>query len=182
MTAIAVAVIAAFVFSVEAWSYGVHDNYAPLAYVVEQLKDPDNRIPWIRRNRAATVFDQIAPADATCAIDVGFDTWIYPAFGAGYTRTVDFLPRTRGPVPIANSVDWVIVDRSWYTFFGNPGFTDMTKSYLLGRGAPRPEDVKVTRQLLHDPAWEVAYRDPSQNQALFHRRGRPGLPVPTPSP
>jgi hypothetical protein len=171
---IGLAVMAAWIFCVQARRYGYYDAYAPPPYVAAQLEHPDNRVPWVRQNRAATVFDRIAPADATCAIDVGFDTWIYPAYGEGFTRRVDFLPRTKGPVPIADDIDWVIVDRSWNVFFGNPGFTDMTKAYLLGRGAPSEDDMKVSLQLTADPAWELVYRDPTQNQAIFHRRGRPG--------
>jgi hypothetical protein len=47
----------------------------------------------------------------------------------------------------------------------------MGKWQLLGRGAPSDDDLKVYRQLLADPRFELAYDDRKQNQAVFHRRG-----------
>jgi len=125
------------------WTFGVNDEYAPLSYVSYEVDHPEDRRPFVLRNRAASVFDRVAPPDATCAIDVGFDTWVYPAYGAAWTRKVVYLPRTaaEAPVPIADDVDWVIVDRSYHVVFGHPAFTDMGKALrYLGRGAPTAAD------------------------------------------
>ena len=168
------AVAAAALGAQTIWAFGVHDAYAPFVYVSYALDHPEDRRPFVRRNRAASVFDRIAPPDATCAVDVAFDTWIYPAYGAGWTRKVVYLPRTPEgtPVPIADDVDWVIVDRSFHVFFGHPDFTDMGKAWrYLGRGTPTAADLKVVKQLAADARFELVYADASQNQALFRRRG-----------
>ena len=161
---------AAGVFVSSAWTYGVDADIAPLAFLSEQLSYPQNRIPWIHRKRSASTFDRIAPPDAVCAVDVGFDTWIYPAWGEGWTREVQSLPRTDGPVPIEDRVQWVLVDRTWNVFFGHPAFTDMSKARLLGQGSPSEADTKVLRQLLDDPRFELVYHVPEENQAIFRRR------------
>jgi hypothetical protein len=179
------AVAAAALGAETIWEFGVQDAYAPFTYVSYALDHPEDRRPFVRRNRAASVFDRIAPPDATCAVDVGFDTWIYPAYGAAWTRKVVYLPRTpaEAPVPIADDVDWVIVDRSFQVFFGHPDFTDMGKAWrYLGRGTPTAADLKVARQLAADPRFELVYADASQNQALFRRRGARTLDASARSP
>jgi hypothetical protein len=156
------------------WTFGVNDSYAPIAYVSYEREHPEDRRPFVRHNRAASLFDSIAPENATCAIDVGFDTWVYPAYGAAWSRKVIYLPRTPAatPVPISDDADWVIVDRSFQVFFGHPAFTDMGKAWLyLGRGEPTAADRKVAEQLAGDPRFELVYADVSQNQALFRRKG-----------
>jgi hypothetical protein len=150
--------------------FGLGDAYAPLPFLAYMLDHPDNRIPWVRRNRAASAVDALAAPGDTCAFDVGFDTWIYPAYGANWTRGVEFLQPAAGDVTIPDDADWVAVDRSWNVFFGHPGFVDMGKWHLIGRGKPTDEDLKVYRQLSRDPRFELVYDDRAQNQAVFHRR------------
>jgi hypothetical protein len=150
--------------------FGLQDAYAPLVFVAHVLDHPDDRIPFVRRNRAAYVVDLLAADTDTCAFDVGFDTWVYPAYGSAWTRDVEFQQPTTSDVVIPEQANWVAVDRSWHVFFGHPGFVDMGKWYLLGRGKPTDEDVKVYRQLLRDPRFELVYDDREQNQAVFHRK------------
>jgi hypothetical protein len=169
---------------VAAWStralfeFGVHDAYAPLEYVELQLAHPENRFPFVRRNRAASVFDANAGPREACAIDVGYDTWIYPAYGPQWTRRVDFLVPTGDRVTVPAADDWVIVDRSWNVFFGHPAFVDMGKAQWLGRGRPSDEDLAVYHQLAADPDFALVYDDRRQNQAVFHRRRAPGSGAP----
>lgn len=152
-------------------TFGVHDAYAPIEWVAHVLNHPEDRTPFVRRNRAASVFDAVADAQQTCAIDVGYDTWIYPAYGAEWTRKVEFLRPAPGDVAIPEDAGWVIVDRSWNVFFGNPGFVDMGQAWrFLGHGEPTREDLKVYRQLRGDPRFDLVYDDRSQNQALFRRK------------
>ncbi|HXX68852.1 MAG TPA: hypothetical protein VEK07_16820 [Polyangiaceae bacterium] len=152
------------------WQFGIHDAYAPIEWVAYMMDHGEDRLPFVRRNRAASVFDKLAGPDERCAIDVGFDTWVYPAYGKAWTRNVDFLRPTPGPVVIPETADWVVVDRSWNVFFGHPQFVDMGKAALLGHGRPSGADLKVYRQLIHDPRFELVYDDRAQNQAVFHRR------------
>ena len=72
-------------------------------------------IPRQKRNldeRAAFVLDSMAGPHDTCAIDVGFDTWIYPAYGPGWTRRVRFLAPRAGEVAIPDDANWVLIDFS----------------------------------------------------------------------
>jgi hypothetical protein len=154
------------------WEYGLHDAYAPVAWVAYEMEHPEDRTPFVRRNRAANVFDGVAAQDDACAVDVGFDTWVYPAYGKSWTRTVDYLPPSQGDVTIPDEANWVIVDRTWTIFFGHPRFVDMGQAQFLGRGKPSAEDLKVYRQMRRDPRFELVYDDREQNQALFRRKGR----------
>jgi hypothetical protein len=153
-----------------AFAFGVHDAYAPIEYVEYMMDHPDNRVPFVRRNRAASVFDANAGPAETCAMDVGFDTWVYPAYGAHWTRTVEFLKPAAGEVAIPDDASWILVDRSWNVFFGHPKFTDMGQARYLGRGRPTDDDLKVYRQLARDPRFALVYEDRSQNQAVFRRK------------
>lgn len=159
-----------------AGTYGINDAYAPLEYVSFQMAHEDNRVPHVRRNRAATLLDLNAGPNDVVAVDFAQDTWVYPAYGRGWTREVQYLPHTSGPVTIDPRVDWVIIDRSWNVFFGHPKFTDMGQVRYLGRGQPTAADVKVLRQLESDPAFQLVYADPKHNQALFRRIG-PAAPT-----
>ncbi len=159
-------------------TFGLHDAYAPLEYVEHVLDHPDNRVPFVRRNRAASVLDTVAPATDACALDVGIDTWVYPAYGRGWTRRVEFLKPAAGDVAIPESADWVAIDRSWNVFFGHPGFADMSQWALIGKGVPTDGDVKVYRQLARDPSFDLVYDDRQENQALFHRKRKPQAPAP----
>jgi hypothetical protein len=150
---------------------GVHDAYAPIGYVAYMMDHPDNRVPFVRRNRAASLLDAVASPTDACAVDMSLDTWVYPAYGAAWTRRVEYLRPAEGEVTIPDDAQWVVVDRSWNAIFGHPGFVDMGKAYLLGRGKPSGEDLKVYRQLSADPRFELVYDDRTWNQALFRRRG-----------
>jgi hypothetical protein len=140
-------------------------------------------VPFVRRNRAASVFDRNVGPEARVAMDVGYDTWIYPAYGQHWTRDVRFLsPASGGGVSIPDDVDWVLVDRSWNYFFGNPDFVDMSRIDLLGKGMPTAEDLAAYHQLKGDPRFSLVYEDRPQLQAIFHRIGKdapsPGEPHP----
>jgi hypothetical protein len=161
--------------------FGLHDAYAPLDYVAHVLDHPDDRIPFVRRNRAGSVLDVLAAPGDTCAFDVDFDGWIYPAYGARWTRNVELLRPAAGDVTIPDDADWVAVDRSWNVFFGHPKFVDMSRAYWLGRGKPTDDDLKVYRQLSRDPRFELVYDDRVQNQAVFHRKAQPAWPGSEPS-
>jgi hypothetical protein len=158
--------------------FGVHDAYAPLEYVATLMDHPESRMPFVRQNRAANAFDSFAGPNETVAFDLGFDAWVYPAYGAELTRNVEFLKPTSGAVVIPDDAGWIIVDRTWNIFFGNPEFVDMSKAYLLGQGKATDDDLKVYRQLRKDPRFELVYADRSQNQALFHRKPVVAAPAP----
>jgi hypothetical protein len=152
--------------------FGVHDAYAPFEWIVDVVQHPEDRRPFVRRDRAASAFDILAGANDVCAIDVGYDTWVYPAYGRDLTRKVEFLkPAPGGDVVVPDDAQWVLVDRSWNVFFGHPKFVDMGKAaQYLGRGSPSGDDLRVYRQLRSDPRFELVYDKRDYNQAVFRRR------------
>jgi hypothetical protein len=158
-------------FGVNAFvEFGLQDAYAPLDYFTAVLVHPDYRVPAVRSNRAALAIDYLADPSDVCAFDVGFDTWVYPAYGRDWTRRVEFLRPAEGDVAIPDDAQWVAVDRSWNIFFGHPDFVDMGKWDLFEKGTPTDDDLKVFRQLSRDPRFELVYDDREQNQAVFHRK------------
>jgi hypothetical protein len=169
-TDLVVCVACAVSFARSAIEFGIDDSYEPFEWVEYLVQHPEDRVPFARRNRAASIFDRVAKPDARCAMDVSYDTWIYPAYGEHWTRDVQFLRPTAGRVSIPDDVDWVLIDRSWNYFFGNPGFVDMSRADLLGKGEPTREDLKVYRQLRADDRFELVYQDRPQVQAIFRRK------------
>ncbi len=139
---VAVALVADVGTTKSFFDFGVHDAYAPIEYVGMMMDHPESRTPFIRQNRAASAFDSFAGPNETVAFDLGFDTWVYPAYGAAFTRHVEFLKPTSGEVAIPDDAGWVIVDRTWNIFFGHPDFVDMSKAYLLGQGKPTDDDLQ----------------------------------------
>lgn len=164
----AVALGVAFFVGQSVLEFGVHDQYAPLEWVKYEMDHPDDRTPFARRNRAGNVFDAVAGERETCAVDVGFDTWVYPAYGRHWTRKVEFLDEA-GDASVPDDANWVLVDRSWNVFFGHPAFTDTGKAFLIGRGQPTDSDLRVYRRLRDDARFRLVYDDRAQNQALFRR-------------
>jgi hypothetical protein len=160
------------VFLRAAWACGIQDIACPWGWVAYRVEHPEDRTPHLQRWRAASGFDAVAGPTEHVAIDVALDAWVYQAYGARLTRTVSFLPRTDGPVPIPADADWVVVDRAWNVLFGHPDFTDCSRWDLFGHGRPSKEDLKVVQQLRSDPGWELLDYKAGMNQAIFRRRAR----------
>jgi hypothetical protein len=163
--------------AVTAGFYGVHcaldDTWAPIEVVLDMATGRRARDQFQRWNaRAAFVLDGRAGPDDAVAIDGGFDTWVYPAYGSARRRRVTFLHANEGggPISIPDDVRWVAIDRSWNIVFGAPGFLDFGTYYRdTMHGKPLPEDLAVFHQLEKDPRFRLVYRDAYANQALFER-------------
>lgn len=155
----------------------LEDSYVPFAFVQGALLNPSQPPRAIHSwtVRAASWVDLNAAPDDKIAFDEGFDTWVYPAYGAELSRPVVFLhPAPPGQaVAIPDDVRWVAIDCSWHCFFGDPRFVDLSlrnlRAYAL-RGGPLPEELVLFHQLQADPRFELAYRDERSNQAVFRRR------------
>ena len=155
-------------FAVSAIDVGVNDRMAPLRFVRWAAQHPGDRHIWFMPNRGASVADRYAGPHDTIAIDGGFDTWSYPAYGPHITRRVVFI---HGDVP--PDAQWVVIDHAYSRVWMNPNLTDMGKFWnFVGRGKPRPEDVRLLLQLEHDPRFVEVFYDPRINQAVFERRGQ----------
>lgn len=164
------------VFTLEAGICAVHDRFAPLDYALFASEHPGTRFVWFSPMRAGSIVDRIAPPDDTIGVDGAFDTWVYPAYGKDLTREVVFLPQGIDPDDIPETVDWVIIDRSWNALWSHPDFTDLGKMKYIGRGTPTPEDVHLFNALSRDPRFEIVYRLEVANQAIFRRRTAPRPP------
>ena len=159
-------------FVLPAIDAAVNDKYLPLDALLSTLAGAtDRRHVPIQDDRAASVVDRLAGPEDVIAIDGAFDTWIYPAYGRDLRRDLRLLHAddTAGPVEIPGDARWVIVDRSWSYRFGHPDFVDFGRWHeLLGAGTPAPEDLKVARQLQHDPRFRLVFAA-ADNQWVFRR-------------
>jgi hypothetical protein len=149
----------------------INDRFAPLEFVVWARKNPGTRMVWFMPSRAASVADRRAAPDETMAIDGAFDTWTWPAYGRQLSRPVIFLPQGIDPRAISPQVNWVIIDRSWSAFWSDPELTTMGKMWgRVGKGTPPPADVELLEKLKRDPNWNLVFRNPQANQAVFRRK------------
>lgn len=148
--------------------YTWNDRFQPLSYVLAVDEKP-TRMPFFANYRAALVADLVAPPDATMAIHAGFDSWIYPAYGAQLRRRVTFL---KPGEPIPSDVDFVLVDRAWNQIWGHPLFRHMGQyQQYLSKGHVTEEDQAVLRELqAHPEEWEQLFYLEERNQAVFRRR------------
>jgi len=155
----------------QAWHVATLDDYAPWKFVRFCLQHPHARIT-AAPVRAATQLDALAGPEETVAVDQGeLDTWMYPAWGRHFKRSVVFLAPGPGPVVIPPEVSWVAIDRPWNKIWGHPGLVDCGKyrAYLY-QGQPTEDDLRVYRALLHNPEWELIKEGPEVVNWLFRRR------------
>jgi hypothetical protein len=100
---IIVALIA--IFAMNAADMAWNDAFAPLSYARWCAAHPGTREIFWASNHAGSVVDRLAGPYDTIAIRPGADAWIYPAYGAGLTRTVVFVDRA-----VPESAQWVVID------------------------------------------------------------------------
>jgi hypothetical protein len=156
------AIVAFFVVS--AFDVAVSDRMAPLRFVWWEARHPGDRHVWFMPNRAASVADRLAGPNDTIAIEGGFDTWTYPAFGAHLTRRVVTI--RDGIVP--PDAQWVVIDHAYNRLWGN--IADMGKFWTaVGRAKPPQSEERLLLELERDPRFAEVFYDPRVNQAVFRR-------------
>jgi hypothetical protein len=172
---------AAVVVATTAYAYALDDAFQPLDYVLHVADNPGRRQPYFAVYRAATVADLAAGPTDTIAIHGGFDSWIYPAYGATLERKVIFI---NAGDPIPPDVQHVVIDRAWNLIWGDPRFHDMGQyQQYLTRGKVSGEDVAVFNALSRQPdRWELVYYVAARNQAIFKRRDAGPPPTPPAGP
>jgi len=155
--------IAAF-FVVSAFDVAVSDRMAPLRFTWWEAHHRGDRHIWFMPNRAASVADRLAGPNDTIAIEGGFDTWTYPAFGAHLTRRVVTI--RDGNVP--PDAQWVVIDHAYNRVWGD--VPDMGKFWTtVSRAKPPRSDVRLLLALGQDPRFAQVFYDPRLNQAVFRR-------------
>ncbi len=168
--AVPLAVAGAISFTWYAVDNARNDAFAPFAYLQFLHEHPGNRSIPFDPNRAASIADRRAGPYDKIAIDAAFGTWIYPAFGAGLTRPVEFIPPGEGPPRISDDSKWVIVDRGYSSIWEHPGFRDLSQArQFLVRGRPKAEELRVLNAMRADRRFELVFYNPVTNQAVFRR-------------
>jgi hypothetical protein len=158
------------IFAMYAVDNGVNDAFAPPDYVRWASDHPGTRQIPFDRGRAASVVDRLAGPYDKIALDTSYSSWIQPAFGAGLTRPIHFIPPGDGPVRIPEDVQWVAIDRGWGIFWGSGAGKDLSDaSKYISRGQPSPEELRVRRQLLKDGRFRLRYVQGGRNQLVFER-------------
>jgi len=155
-------------FVVLAFEAGTRDRFCGLWYVEWVVDHPGTRRIEFDAYRAASVVDRLAGPHDAIAIDVCPSAWIYPAFGARLTRPVTLIPPGGA---IDGTARWIVIDRAWNVFWGDPRFTELGQwTTYIGQGPLQPEDRRVFDLVRRDPRYELVYLDAKTLQAVFRRR------------
>jgi len=156
-------------------AYGVvtttNDGFTPLVYVKHLWIHPeDRRVVYQASWRAASAFDRVAPAQASVAVDAGYDGWTYPLYGAALSRSVEFIVNAPEDYLPGPQIDWVVVDHAFSTVWGHPGFQSMALAdQYLDSGTPTERERRVFKSVSKNPAFKLAYFRPDRFQAVFQR-------------
>jgi hypothetical protein len=149
----------------------MRDDFSPIDYVLWARQNPGTRVVHFDPNRATEIVDRIAGPRDTIALDGGVAAWSYPAFGAQLQRKVDLIEPGDGPPVIPRDAQWVVVDRSWNRFWGDPAFNDLGDwRKRLGRGKASEADLRVLRVVSKSGEFEPIYVDRMRLQAVYRRK------------
>jgi len=150
------------------------DGFAPYRYIEWLwLRAEGSRATHHSNWRAGLVLDHIAPPQAVVAVDVGYDGWTYPVFGASLSRQVRLIPEAPGPYVPEPDIEWVVVDHAFPIIWGHAEFHSMNQAArYLDHGALTGTDRRVFQSLIRNADFELAYHHPRMFQAVF-RRVRP---------
>jgi hypothetical protein len=167
----AIVIAASISFLAYASLLGARDDFAPIDYVLWARAHPGTRLVYFDPNRSTEIVDRMAGPSDVIAIDGGAAAWSYPAFGAELQRTVHLIPPGSGPPLIPGDAQWLVVDRSWNRFWGDPAFTDLGEwRTRLGRGKASPEDLRVLRAVSKSSEFELVYLNRARLQAVYRRK------------
>jgi hypothetical protein len=158
------------------------DGNQPLDLVLEAAVAPEPlREPPVQlyHRRVGYLVDRVAGPRDVVAVDLGYDTWLYPMFGADFRRPLRLLSSGSAIPPEAA---WVAIDRGHQEiFFVHPKFEDLSRPMLAkywGRGKLDPSNLELYERMKTNPDFDLVYDDRSRNQALFRRRVSPPSPSP----
>jgi len=147
---------------------GRYDVSAPWYYVKYYVRSGGQTPAFLFMHHACFVLDRLAGPEDHIAIDGGLDACVYPAYGRQLRRKVTFMPPPPEPVRVPEDAQWVMVDHPWSRTWGHPKFKDMSQfDTYIGRGPVQPEDVRVVRELEHDPRFRIVFRNQQGDQVVF---------------
>jgi hypothetical protein len=163
-------------FVIYAADSAVNDSFAPLRFVIWASENPGTRVVPFLPNRAACVADRIAGPHDKIAIDAGYSSWIYPAFGRDLTRPVQLLSG-EGPLMIDSDARWVVIDRGYEAAWNKPAFRDLAQvSRLPAPGVLSPEGQTLLHQALALPGFRPVYVNARAGQAVLRRDAAAAVP------
>ncbi|HKR67203.1 MAG TPA: hypothetical protein VJZ00_25985 [Thermoanaerobaculia bacterium] len=162
---------ASLYFCFYATNVAFNDNFAPLDFTLWARQHPGTRVVYFDPFRATEICDRTAGPRDVIAIDAGPSAWIYPAYGAALQRRVELIPPGKGAPVIPRDAQWVIIDRSWNRFWGDPNFSDLSDwRHRLGGGLPSAEDTRVIRAVVASGQFKAVFFDRARLQAVFRRK------------
>lgn len=157
-------------FVIYAVDNAVNDSFAPLRYVAWAADHPGTRLVPFSPNRAPCIADRLAGPYDKIAIDAGFSSWIYPAFGRDLTRPVQLLSGT-GPLRVDADARWIVIDRGYEAAWNKPDFRDLSQvSRLPSRGSLSPESQAFLREALAVPGFRPIFVNATGGQAVLRRQ------------
>jgi hypothetical protein len=157
-------------FVVYAIDNAINDGFAPLRYVIWASQNPGTRLVPFSPNRAPCLADRAAGPNDKIAIDAGFSSWIYPAFGRDLTRPVQLLPGV-GPLNVDPDAKWIVIDRGYDEAWNKESFRDLSQvARLPPRGSVSPAGQAFLRQALALPDFRPVYVNATGGQAVLRRR------------
>jgi hypothetical protein len=165
-----VLLVSAGLFVVYAIDNAVNDRFAPLRYAIWASHHPGTRFVPFSPNRAPCLADRLAGPHDKIAIDAGFSSWIYPAFGRDLTRPVQLLTG-KGPLIVDSDARWIVIDRGYEEIWNKAGFRDLSQaSRLLARGSVSPAGQTLLRQALAVPGFRPVFVNATGGQAVLRRQ------------
>jgi hypothetical protein len=127
----------------------INDTFAPFDYVVDSASR--GVPPVASRSHAAYQLDRMAGATDTVAA-YGPTVWLYPAYGANFTRHVTHVPTAATASAVPRHAQWVLID-----------WLPSTARH------PSAEELAFYNDMRRDSRFALAYRDEYRNQAIFRR-------------
>lgn len=160
---------ASLLFTYYAVDMALNDSFVPVKYVLWARERPGTRVIPFFPNRAPSVADRAAGPREKIAVDAGYSSWIYSAFGADLKRPVQLIPSDK-PFRVDPDAQWLVVDRGYDAAWENPEFRDLSQARrFLGRGKISPEGQEIMRKALSEPGFVPFYVDAAAGQAVLRR-------------
>jgi hypothetical protein len=162
--------VSAAMFVIYGIDSAVNDSFAPLRFAIWASEHPGTRLVPFAPNRASCILDRIAGPYDKVAIDAGFGSWIYPAFGRDLTRPVQLLTG-KSPLTIDADVRWVVIDRGYEAVWNQPGYRDLSQTLSVpSRAQLTPQGQLLMQEALALPGFRPVLVNAREGQAILLRR------------
>jgi hypothetical protein len=159
----------ALLFTGDAFDIAMNDTFTPADYVLWARERPGTRLVPFDPNRAALVADRAAGPREKIAMDAGYSSWVYPAFGADLQRPVQLIAADQ-PFRVDRDATWLVIDRGYDAVWQSEGFRDLSQvRQFIGRGEISAEGKEIMRKAMAEPGFEPVYIDARRGQLVLRR-------------